>query len=542
MDIFLSFLVVLLASLVLNVILKHFAIPPIIGYILVGIAAGSFATLDGQGETLSVFAEFGIVFLMFMLGLEFSVSHMRAMKREVFVLGSLQMLVTAALFGAIAHFGFDYPHKEAIVIGAALALSSTAIVIKILQDNGHLHRNHGRISLGILLMQDIAVVPILIMIAIFSNQGQSVDQLLLQTAINSLSVLVAIYIFGKYVVSYFLRFVSTADSSELFMSAVLVVVLSSAWIAHFFHISYSLGAFIAGMMLAESRYKYQIEADLTPFKDLSLGLFFLTVGMLVDMSYVMKHWQMIMITVVVIMVLKTLLIFGISNLFYSRRTAIKSAIFLSQVGEFSFVIFALAKTNHILDNPTSQILIATVIVSMISTPLIAKYVTPISYRFTNDQTQEAILHKTQHLKDHIVVVGFGNVGKRVVNKLIEHNIPYLVIEFKQDLVYDGQDKGYNVVFGNASKISILDKANLAHASVAIITNEDEDELLRISALISFRYPRLHLVARAKNKREYDMLTYGGRLLAIDQSDHISDLLIAKAFECHLDDKEHHTRL
>jgi CPA2 family monovalent cation:H+ antiporter-2 len=530
MDIFLAILAILFASLVLNVILKHFTIPPIIGYIFVGVAAKAAIDFDGS-SALTTSAEFGIVFLMFMLGLEFSVSHMVSMKKEVFGIGSIQMVGTTIIIFGISYFLFGFSDKESLVVGLTLALSSTAIVIKLLQDSKSLHRNHGRISLGILLFQDMAVVPIFIMIAIFADKSQSLSSLLGQTLFNSLSVMVIIYIFGKYVVSYFLKFVSSAQSSELFMSAVLLVVLTSAYIAHYFSISYSLGAFIAGMLLAESQYKYQIEADLTPFRDLFLGLFFLSVGLMIDLEYVLEHFDWILLITLAIMGIKMGYLYLVGIVFYTKRTAIKAAILLAQVGEFSFVVLSLAKENHIIGNDVTQILIATVVVSMVMTPFLAKYVTPISYRFTDDKKEGEILRKTQHYHNHVVVIGYGNVGKRIVDKLKVQGLPHIVIEFKKDLVYDGQAKGIDVVFGNATKLGILDKVSMDNASIAIVTSEDSDELLRICALISFRYPHVHLVARAKNDKEYGVLASGRQISVIDQSDHISDLLLAKAMGC-----------
>ncbi len=532
MDLFLAILAILFVSLVLNVILKHFMIPPIIGYIFVGIAAKATINFENTGA-LTTSAEFGIVFLMFMLGLEFSVSHMVSMKKEVFGIGTLQMVGTTLIVALLAYNIFHFSNKESLVIGLAMALSSTAIVIKILQDSRTLHRNHGRLSLGVLLFQDMAVVPIFIMIAIFSDQTRSLTSLLGQAFLDSFSVLVVIYIFGKYIVSYFLRFVSSAQSNELFMSAVLLVVLTSAYIAHYFHISYSLGAFIAGMLLAESKYKYQIESDLTPFRDLFLGLFFLSVGLMIDLKYVLEHFDWIIFITLGVMGLKIGFLYLVGILFYAKRTAIKTAILLSQVGEFSFVVLSLARNSHILDDGTIQILIATVVVSMILTPFLARYVTPISYQFTDDKKEEDILQRTQQYHDHIVIVGYGKVGKRVVEKVKKLQLAHIVLEYKKDLVYDGQSKGVDVVFGNATKLGILDKIGMDTASVAIVTSENADELLRICALISFRYPQVHLVARAQDSLEFDILSGGRQISVIDQSDHISELLIKNAMECPL---------
>ncbi|HFU74628.1 MAG TPA: potassium transporter, partial [Arcobacter sp.] len=272
MDILTAIVLTLTIAIILNIILKKFQISTIVGYIFTGVIIGYFIGFSQiTQKELEHIAEFGIVFLMFTIGLEFSLHHLKQMKKEVFVFGGLQVILVSLVFGYIAYQFFGLDAKTSIIIGAALSLSSTAIVLKVLNENGDIHRPYGRNSVGILIFQDLAVVPILIMVTIFTDTNSSVSDLITNTIISAVIVLVILYLFGKFVLEKFLAFVVDTKTEELFIATILLLVLSSALLAHYFGFSYSLGAFIAGMLLAETKYKHQIEADLVPFRDILLG-------------------------------------------------------------------------------------------------------------------------------------------------------------------------------------------------------------------------------------------------------------------------------
>lgn len=519
-------------AIIINILLKRIGISTVIGYIITGIAAKAAFGLSGSEELSSV-AEFGVVFLMFMLGLEFSLEKLSSMKKEVLGLGSLQIILSGLIFGFILHHLLGFETKLSIAIGFTLALSSTTIVLKILQETGKIGRNHGRNSIGILLMQDIAVVPILILVTILADKSKELDELLLQTGLNSLGGIVAIYFFGKYGVSYFLKHVAGAKSNELFMTSVLFIVLTSAAIAHFFEVPYSLGAFIAGIIISESAYKHQIEADLIPFRDLLLGVFFVSTGILIDIDFVLNNFLLILFMTIGVMGGKTLVIFYLSKIFrYSSRTAIKTALLLSQVGEFSFVIFAYAKTINLLNNDMAQTFIAVAALSMVITPFIAKYIAEISYRFTKSKDNE-IVEKTSAFKNHIVIIGFGNTGKAVAKNLTSNNFEYLAVETQRDLVYDGQARGHNVIFGNAMQKNMLEMLKVKDAAAVIVTIDKEEELLTICEIIKFNYPKINLVARTKNAREYRLIKAAGVNLLVDESEEIGKKLVEMGLTCQL---------
>jgi len=524
---------ILLTSLVINTIFKRFGITPIIGYILTGAIATEVFSLKSS-HMLDTAAEFGIVFLMFMIGLEFSLEKLKAMKREVFGLGLMQIVVTTiVLFFVLSSLGY-FESRVSFLIAVTLSLSSTAIAIKILKDTGKIRRNHGRSTVGVLLMQDIAVVPILVMVSTFANKDQAISDILFTTLLNSLGGLAVIYFFGRYLVNRFLRAIADTQSNELFMMAVLFIVLAAASIASFFHIPHSMGAFIAGIIISESAYKHQIEADLVHFKDLLIGMFFLSVGILIDVKVIFDSAYIIVPVALAIIAIKTGVTFAVSRVIgYTPRTSIKTALLASQVGEFAFVIFAFAYNERLIDHNLSQILSAIAICTMFATPFIAKYLSEISYKFASSQDDE-IIQKTQTMHHHVVVIGFGNTGKSVVTQLVRMGIPYKAVEMQRDLVYDGQKKGLNVIFGNATKRTILDALNVKNAGAVIVTIDKHEELMMVSQTIKLNYPKVNLVARAIGPRDMDELISSGIEQVINESGEIGQRLVEMALNCDIE--------
>ena len=357
----------------LNIFLKRFNIPTIIGYIFTGFTiAYIFGLGHDNDKVLSHIAEFGIVFLMFTIGLEFSLKHLVSMRREVFFFGLIQVVLVGGVISLGAEYLCGFEKKSAIIVGYALALSSTAIVLKVLNDNGAIHSVYGRKVLGILLFQDIAVIPILLMINIFSNHESSISSLLLQTFYSVVLILGLMFIVGKYFLNHFLSLVVWADTEEIFIASVLLLVVGASYLAHILGFSYSLGAFLAGMMLAETQYKHQIEADLVPFRDILLGLFFITVGIQIDFSVIAQNYALVALLLVSMMATKAIVVFVSLLFFVGNRVAFKVALALCQGGEFSLAILALAGSSELISATTAQVLIVTVVLSMVITPFILK--------------------------------------------------------------------------------------------------------------------------------------------------------------------------
>jgi CPA2 family monovalent cation:H+ antiporter-2 len=489
----------------LNILLKRFNIPTIIGYIFTGFAIAYLFELGRNNDSLTHIAEFGIVFLMFTIGLEFSIKHLMAMKKDVFFFGLLQVSLVGGVIALSTEYLFGIEKKSAIIIGYALALSSTAIVLKIFNDRGMIHTVYGRKALGILLFQDIAVIPILLMINIFSNQESSLSTLLLQTFYSVVIILGLMFLIGKYVLNRFLSLVVWADTEEIFIAAVLLFVVGASFLAHMLGFSYSLGAFLAGMMMSESQYKHQIEADLVPFRDLLLGLFFITVGMQIDLSLIIENYAMILLSLALMMAFKTLVVFAILFFSVGGRVALKTGLALCQGGEFSLAILALASSSSLISPTVAQILIVTVVISMVMTPFLLKNLKKIVDAVNTEPSNGDFMIHSSGIKDHIIVCGYGKLGQEIVYRLKKMNVNYLVLEHDINLVKLGQSRGEPVYFGNAAEKSILKNAFVENAKAVIIAINNEKKLILLCEILKSFNTSIKIVAKASDYDEKKLL-------------------------------------
>lgn len=489
----------------LNILLKRFNIPTIIGYIITGFVLSYIYSLGNNNESLNHIAEFGIVFLMFTIGLEFSVKHLMRMKKDVFLNGLMQVVITGGVISIACEYLFHMDKKSAIIIGYALTLSSTAIVLKILNDSGKIHTIYGRKALGILLFQDIAVIPILLMINIFTNQNSSITSLLFDTFMGVLIILALLFVVGKYILNHFLSLVVWADTQEIFIASVLLLVVGASFVAHLLGFSYSLGAFLAGMMMAETEYKHQIEADLVPFRDILLGLFFITVGMQIDFTIILEHYITIALLLGALMSFKTLVVFAIVSLQVGGRIALKSALSIAQGGEFSLAILALSNSLALIDSVTGQILIVVVVLSMIVTPFILKNMKKIVDGITKEPQLGDFMIQSSGIKDHIIVCGYGKLGQEIVYRLKKMNLNYMVIENDINLVKLGQNRGESVYFGNATEKSILKRACIEESKAVIIAINNEKKLILLCEVLKSFNKDIKIVAKASDYDEKKLL-------------------------------------
>ncbi|EGR7871727.1 potassium transporter [Campylobacter jejuni] len=537
MDNFLEiFLITVAIAIVLNVIFKKFEIPTIIGYIAAGEIISEIYHLSGKGEITHI-AEFGIVFLMFTIGLEFSFKHLMAMKQEVFLNGSLQMLTCGFVFMLLAIGILGLGDKSATIVGFALALSSTAVVLKILNDNGDINEQYGRKALGILLFQDIAVIPLLLLVDIFSSNNQNIEKLLFTTLISALILITLLFFIGKYLVDRIFRLIIHTSSQEIFISTVLFMVIGASFLANYFGFSYSLGAFIAGALIAETKYKHKIEADLIPFRDLLLGLFFITVGMQIQLDVVAQNWFLIIVLTLLVMALKFGIVFGFLFLYTKKRVALKTAFAIAQIGEFALAIFSLLQAKNMLDIKTSQILIVVSILTMIITPFILNNIRKITNVVEdialNTNTVQNIDSNIK-LKNHLVVFGYGRLGQEVVQKIKNTGVPYLVLESDLNLVELGVSRGENVVFANAAQEETLKIANIEECAVAIITVTNEAKL-EILCQVLANYPKpidtiIHVNGTLK-KMLFSSIDENIRIIRSEKV--ITRNLVQEALECRI---------
>jgi len=523
-------IVTIAIATVVNVFLKKLDIPTVIGYIFTGlIIAQIFDFGDHSKETLSHLAEFGIVFLMFTIGLEFSISHMKAMKKEVFVYGMLQVVLTGLLFTFLTYTFFDIRLRSSIVIGMALALSSTAIVLKMLNEKGDIHSSYGRVTLGILLFQDLAVIPMLLMISIFTSENAHISELLLNTLISAIIVFVILFAVGKYFIERFYDWVTASDSEEIFLASVILTVVAASVLAEYFGFSYSLGAFIAGMTIAETKYRYRIEADLVPFRDILLGIFFVTIGMQIDIHIVVDFGGTILALLVGIMLAKAFVLYVSMRFFMQGRSAIKSAFALMQVGEFALAIFALASSNGLISVQVNQIMIVTIVLSMILTPFILKNIKIFADFLFVEPTQlrERALVSTGYA-DHIIVCGYGPVGKKLVKRFKENNVFYVILEHDVKLVDEAIEKGEkNIFLANAAQKSVLEHFDIKDSMAIFSAVNNPHQLRLICENIDSFGEEVNSVVTVKNKSQEESIADLKITHVINRRDTITDLLASQ---------------
>jgi CPA2 family monovalent cation:H+ antiporter-2 len=519
---------------ILNIILKKVHIPTIIGYIFTGLIVSLLFGIK-HNHTLHEIAEFGIVFLMFTIGLEFSIEHLNKMKKYVFGLGFAQVMIVGGIFSLSAEYIFGLPNKTAIIIGVAMALSSTAIVLKLLNENGQIESDYGKKTLGILIFQDIAVIPILLMITIFTNTDKEISELLLDTAVSAAIALSILFVMGKYVAEPFLKSVVETKSPEIFIGSVLLIVIAASTLAHALGFSYSLGAFLAGMMLAETKYKYQVEADLIPFRDLLLGLFFVTVGMQIDLNTITNHYGTILLLLVGIMSIKALAIMVIVYIFSKKKSSsLKTALAISQVGEFSLAILALASANNLIDSFSNQILIVTIVLSMVITPFILKNLDKIKALLLQSHTETNDIHVSDDkLNHHVIVCGYGHLGKNIVKRLQKMDIKYIVVDFDIKIVEDAQKEGIPIIFGNSAQQDVLKHLNIEKSIAAIVAIENLHNLHLVLNSIYSLNKNINIVTKVNDEESIELLQEYNLKHILNSSDEISRILIDEAMSCNL---------
>ena len=520
-----------LLSIIINTILKKYDFPPIIGYIVAGtFITYIFSLRESSLHTLNEVAEFGIAFLMFTIGLEFSMANFKKLKKEVFLFGTLQVVLSTTIFGVLSFYLFHLSLQTSIVIGCALALSSTAIVLKLLNENRDIQKDYGRIVLGILLLQDLAVIPILLMISFFSTTEIPLATMFLNTLTSALIVLAILYIAGKYLLTPFLNFVFDAHSHELFIGSVLVIAISASYTAYHFGFSYSLGAFIGGMLLSETPFKHQIEADLTPFRDLLLGVFFVTVGMQVSVSFLTSNIVDILTLMTIIMLLKATIIFTVLIYFTPVSNSLKSAITLSQVGEFSFVVLELARINGLTSKDINQTLIIAVVFSMILTPFILKNIQFIIEKILRSDNHLTEPFSSTGIENHIVVLGYGSLGQQICKNLKEKGLYYIVIDNNRKLLRISKENNDPFILGNATQGHILSNANVKNAMAVIIAVENDEDTLHLIESVFHISPTVNIIV--SSRKDNSILIQDKRIRSfIHEHKEVADSMIMHALTC-----------
>lgn len=509
-------LILLAVAVMVVVVCRLLKLPVTLGYLAVGISIGPHA-LGWIPDTQQAryLGEFGVVFLMFSIGLEFSLTKLRSMQFTVFGLGGMQLLLTlVGVAGGAMMLGLDW--RTGIALGGILAMSSTAIVSKILVERAELNAPHGQLIMGVLLFQDLAVVLMLIIIPALASSANDLAYTLLFALLKASLVLGALLLFGQRLMRPWFHLVARQKSSELFMLNVLLITLGLAYFTELAGLSLALGAFVAGILIAETEYRYQVEDDIKPFRDVLMGLFFVTIGMLLNLRELVQNLGWVLLLLFVLLLFKSAIVALLARWHKGDwGVGIRSGLGLAQAGEFGFVLLTLSQAAHLLPHDTAQIVLAAMLLSMLAAPFLIQYADTIVRRLNPDEWMSRAMQmhqisvNTMATSEHIIVCGYGRSGQSLVQFLKHEGIAFVALDMDARHVRQAVLAGEKVVYGDASKREVLMAAGLMRAKVLVVTYDDEHSARKILHLVKSARPELSVVVRTADDRHVESLKQAG---------------------------------
>ncbi len=525
-------LILLFAAVLLVAIFRRLGQPVILAYLVAGVLLGPHgAAVLSEQANMQTIAELGIVFLMFSLGLEFSLPRLIAMRMLVVGVGGLQVLFTSLLFFWLGWWwGLSLP--QALVVSGTLALSSTAVVIKQLGEQKQLHTRRAQLGVSVLLFQDLAVVPLLVMIPILARpeiQGSALLAEIAWATLKGLFALFSLLAVGKWLLPLLFHEVARARSDELFVLSALLVALLAAFMTHSLGLSMALGAFLAGMMLGESHYRHQLELDIRPFRDVLMGLFFITIGMTMDWQLVALAWWQVILCVFGLILIKSLLVLLAGGLMGERkRDAMAAGIMLSQVGEFGFVLLALANHHALLDHQLVSLLIGIGVISIAMTPWLVQKAHGLARSLTDSAllTRSEVAQSGLSKHQHVIIAGFGRAGQTCARFLKLEDIPFLALDLDPERVGEAKTAGEQVAFGDASRRDILLAAGLLRARLVIITFDDRKRVEAMLALIKELAGQVRVLVRTRDDSFLEAFKQAGAHEVIPESQEGALMLVS----------------
>ncbi|VXA78065.1 MULTISPECIES: monovalent cation:proton antiporter family protein [Aeromonas] len=525
-------LILLFAAVLLVAIFRRLGQPVILAYLVAGVLLGPHgAAVLSEQANMQTIAELGIVFLMFSLGLEFSLPRLIAMRMLVVGVGGLQVLFTSLLFFWLGWWwGLSLP--QALVVSGTLALSSTAVVIKQLGEQKQLHTRRAQLGVSVLLFQDLAVVPLLVMIPILARpeiQGSALLAEIAWATLKGLFALFSLLAVGKWLLPLLFHEVARARSDELFVLSALLVALLAAFMTHSLGLSMALGAFLAGMMLGESHYRHQLEVDIRPFRDVLMGLFFITIGMTMDWQLVALAWWQVILCVFGLILIKSLLVLLAGRLMGERkRDAMAAGIMLSQVGEFGFVLLALANHHVLLDHQLVSLLIGIGVISIAMTPWLVQKAHGLARALTDSAllTRSEVAQSGLSKHQHVIIAGFGRAGQTCARFLKLEDIPFLALDLDPERVGEAKTAGEQVAFGDASRRDILLAAGLLRARLVIITFDDRKRVEAMLALIKELAGQVRVLVRTRDDSFLEAFKQAGAHEVIPESQEGALMLVS----------------
>lgn len=494
-SLFMQVVLLLGGGIVAGTLFMRIGLGTVLGYLFAGILMGPVFQLIGEGKEILHIGELGVVFLLFIIGLELKASRLWALRRQIFGLGLTQVVLTgAALTGIAILFGMNW--QTGAVIGFGLALSSTAFGLQLLEEAGETNTRHGQSAFSILLFQDLAVVPLLAAIPFLApfSDGTEVD---IERIALSVGAIIALLVVGKYLLNPLFRVMATSGAREVMLGAALFVVLGSAMLMEAAGFSMAMGAFIAGVLLAESSYRHELEANIEPFRGLLLGLFFIAVGLSLDLSVITDNWLMILVLTPVLMIVKAAFIYLLSRAFgESHATAVRVSGLLAQGGEFGFVLFTAAAASLIFPRETSSLLIAIVTLSMALTPL----ATWLGRRFSIEHTEEETLEEDfEGAGSAVLMVGFSRFGQMAAQVLLSSGIDVTIIDSSAERIRTATKFGFRIYFGSGLRKDVLEAAGIRKAKLVAVCTNKRETTDRVVDLIRSEFPNVSLYVRSYDR-------------------------------------------
>lgn len=519
LNFFYQLIIIFSLSVFVIALCHRLKIPESLAYLCVGLVLGPSAfNIVSNAHQIDLLAEIGVVFLLFSLGLEFSMSKMMAMRKIVFGLGGLQVLISTVIIGFIGLLlGFSI--TTALIMAAGLSLSSTAIVSKELTRRNEIRTTYGEAAIGTLIFQDIAAVIFLIIIsALAIGGGDHLGLSLLFSFIKGTIFVLVMILIGKKILPYVFQEVAATRSEELFVLTAIVIALLAAMFSHILGLSMALGGFVAGMMLGESRYKHQVETDIRPFRDILLGLFFVSVGLMLNIHQLLSHWWIILLSAAALILLKTVLISLLSQLVgLDRNSGLKAGLALAQGGEFCFALIALASQYQLIPDSISSLILSVAIISMVATPFLIRYSEQIAQLIQGKKPRKSecsndvapVEEATSSIEGHILICGYGRVGQVVSRFISDDNIPYVALDDDPLHVKEANQAGEPVFFGDCRRKDILKAAGANRARMAVICLDNAITANKVLQLIRELNPVLPVLVRTRDDSMMETLYQNG---------------------------------
>ena len=518
--------VLLVASVVGVALFKLIKLPAVLAYLFVGMVVGPFGLgwiPDSEGTRF--LAEFGVVFLLFTIGLEFSLPYLIAMRKEMLGLGGAQVVLTTIATALVA-WALGMSIEAAIVLGGIMSMSSTAIVTKLLAERMELTSRHGRASVGILLFQDVAVVPFLIVIPLLGvGNDSSIASELSWALFKGVLVVAAMLAVGHWLLRPIFQRIASFHSAELFTLTALLFALAAAWATHHVGLSLAFGAFLAGMMLGETEFKHQVEADMRPFRDVLLGLFFVTVGMLLDLSILLDiiHW--VILLSVIIILFKAVLITWLAVLFgLPKGVGLRTGIVMGQGGEFGLALLALALSGGLYATTESQFILASIIVTMAVSPflvnnngLLAKWIFRSSYGQNRTEIIEQVETNSHDMSDHVIICGYGRIGQNIGQMLEGQGFHFTALDLDPVIVREAREAGDSVNYGDSTRADMLAAAGLKRAKVLVISYDDVHSSLKIIEQVRMQRDDMPILVRTADDSNLERLQQAGATEVIPET-------------------------